>query len=156
MIGFQELLIKLRGPDWIPPARLLVIDPGETTGVAIFNKGQIEVVKQLTGGWAGMVQELNEIFTVLRPTYVVVEDYKVYAHKTKDHTWSSLFTPKLIGAIEALCTLQGIQPVMQMASCKQFVTNDKLRAWNMYVPGQPHARDAIRHSCYFLLFNKDI
>ncbi|MBT9167368.1 MAG: hypothetical protein DDT19_00697 [Syntrophomonadaceae bacterium] len=155
MIEFQELLRKLRGPDWARlPTRLLVIDPGETTGIAIFDRGQIESVKQLTGAGPAMIQELNEFFR-LWPTHVVVEDYKVYAHKTKEHTWSSLFTPKLIGAIEALCTLQGLQPVMQMASCKRFVTNDKLRAWNMYVTG-PHARDAIRHGCYFLLFNKDI
>ncbi len=164
MIGFQELLTKLRGEIWTVPERVLAIDPGETSGIALFENGKLLSVDQIDGTeYDGdfnreMSQQLSltSLFIRACPTHVVVEDYKVYAHKTKEHTWSSLHTPKLIGAISLLCGQRGLQPIMQMASCKQFVTNDKLKAWDMYTTGQQHARDAIRHGCYFLLFNKDI
>ena len=43
----------------------------------------------------------------------------------------------------------------QMAStAKTFATDKKLREWGFWERGMRHARDAIRHGCYFLLFYK--
>jgi hypothetical protein len=35
---------------------------------------------------------------------------------------------------------------------KKFVTDEKLRAWGLFVEGQGHAMDAVRHGCHGLLF----
>jgi hypothetical protein len=39
---------------------------------------------------------------------------------------------------------------------KGFVTDEKLKAWGFYQKGVRHARDSIRHACYFLLFDKSL
>lgn len=42
---------------------------------------------------------------------------------------------------------------MQMAAqAKGFVDDDKLKAWGFWIKGKKHARDAIRHGVYYLLF----
>lgn len=158
MNDFNGLLCKLRGEEWESPSSLLALDPGETTGWALFchgmlvDAGQTNKHKEIDPA----VVELQTLFHITRPVCVVIEDYRVYAHKAKSHSWEALHTPKLIGAIQALCTLAKAEAVLQMASSKQFVTNDKLRTWRMYLRGRPHANDAIRHGCYYLLFNKEV
>jgi len=152
---FYELLIEIYGTDHTVPKTVLALDPGETTGWALFreghlvDKGQIEHRDQ-----GGMSRQIMELVTVHNPTTLVVEDYRVYASKAKTHSWSSLFTPKLLGAIEFICNLQKVQIVLQMASSKQFCTDEKLKQWHYYSKGTPHANDAVRHGCYYLLFHK--
>lgn len=152
MIEFVDLLKKLRPEDWEPPDTLLAVDPGETTGWALFRMGNPtdsgEIPKE------DFADTFLGALMTLEPSIVVVEDYKIYPHKAKAHTWSSLHTVKIIGVIEALCAQNNIPVVKQMASSKQFVTNEKLRAWEFYQKRRSHTNDAIRHGCYYLLFHK--
>lgn len=155
-MNFQTLLQRVRGPEWRPPKRLLALDPGETTGWCVFTGNELT-------GWGQQpclddpAKAITEVFANLRPTHVVCEDYKVYGWKTKQHSWAGLFTPKLIGGIQLLCSQNELWLRMQMANvAKVFCTDDKLRQWGMYQPSQRHARDAIRHACYTLLFNKQL
>jgi hypothetical protein len=88
-----------------------------------------------------------------RPQVVVLEEYRIYPHRLGMHAGSTVPTLKLIGAIEYLCALRGVPVVAQGAgAAKRFVTDARLRAWGFWQPAQPHARDAIRHGCYYLLF----
>lgn len=36
------------------------------------------------------------------------------------------------------------------AQAKSFATDDRLKHWNLWVKGNPHARDSLRHLCLFL------
>jgi hypothetical protein len=93
------------------------------------------------------------MFDTYSPTEVVMEDYKVYPHYAKQHIGSSLLTPRLIGMIETICSQRDIPYHKQMAGePKQFVTDSKLRAWGFYAIGLKHARDALRHGCFYILF----
>jgi hypothetical protein len=136
------------------PARLLSFDPGGTTGIALFHSIQLAEALQLsTDDQAKALKVLTALFARTRPTEVVMEDYRVYASKMEQHVGSSLSTPRLIGLIETLCLQQGIPYHKQPASTsKQFVTDEKLKDWNFYKTGVRHARDAIRHGCYYILF----
>jgi len=156
MITFKNLLRAQRGEEWAPPLMLLAFDPGQTTGWACFCRGELVAVGQTSkiDAVEKALPQLEDVFERIHPTLVIIEDYRVYAHKAKAHSWNSLHTPKLIGAIQALCSLRKIPVVMQMASSKQFVTDEKLKAWNMHNKGMRHALDAIRHGCYYLLFDK--
>lgn len=85
--------------------------------------------------------------------HVVIEDYRVYSWKTKDHAWAGLHTSRLIGATELICYDAGLDLTKQTAQqAKGFCTDDKLQAWGLWQEGQRHARDAIRHALYYLLF----
>ena len=137
----------------------LSIDPGETTGIAFFEfKWDIWHVKQWEEKTPDLTVTTSRFTEVLRdydPDLLVVEDYRVYSWKAKDHTWSDLHTPRVIAAIEVLAAQRGLSPVVkQMAQlAKGFCTDEKLKEWELYVRGKKHARDAVRHACYFILFN---
>lgn len=157
MRPFLEILEKRRGAEWKAPHRLLVLDPGETTGWCLYIDGKLHDQGQASTyalGW----HEIHELFEQTRPTMVLYENYRVYQHKLERHSNSEVYTIRLIGVIEYLCeVVWGIKHYNQMAhQAKGFVTDEKLKAWGYYVTGKRHARDAIRHGCYFLLFNKEL
>ncbi len=134
--------------------RILCLDPGETTGVAVFHDQHLVVVGQIrTKNLKLAGEDFERLLEKHKPHIVVVEDYRVYSWKTKQHEWSALYTPKLIGFIEGFLAMYPLPMVKQMAhQAKYFCTDDRLKEWDFYVKGQPHARDAIRHGCYYLLF----
>lgn len=156
MISFQELLRKRRGDNFVVPARLLVLDPGHTTGWTVFEKGELTASGQINTieKW----ENIDNLFNDVQPTMVLYENYRVYAHKLERHSNSEVFTVRLVGVIEFLCDVMWQIPhYNQMAhQAKGFVTDDKLKAWGYYVKGQRHARDAMRHGLYFLLFAKEL
>lgn len=153
--SFPAWLQKLNKKNLPIPERLICLDPGETTGFAYFVDGELVSWKQLATHniYAG-IDILTEEFDTLKPTMVVYEDYRVYAHKAETHSWNTLHTPRLIGGIQTLCHQRGIPRFCQMAQQpKMFCTDVKLRHWGYYKQGQKHSRDAIRHGTYYLLFN---
>jgi len=141
-----------RGPEgWSPPNRLLAIDPGETAGWAVFDNGTFG--KSGEAGPEHTMVEMYEVIMDFDPDVLVVEAYRIYGWKAKQHAWSELFTPRLIGSIELTAELNDIPMHMQMAqSAKGFCSDQKLRDWGFYTTGKPHIRDAVRHGCYWLLF----
>ncbi len=144
------------------PSLLVALDPGETTGYAVFRKFELIESGQIkTNNMDTVFDVMNEFIASLLerhyktgPAYLVFEDYKVYGWKTKDHAWASLHTPQLLGTIRAVCSIHGIPYTKRMAQLvKQFCTDAKLKEWDFYVKGEQHARDAIRHAAYEILFN---
>lgn len=141
--------------------RVIGIDPGETTGICCFRGGSLIDAQQLDTsdpviGPTEVEQYIRDIISLTDklPLHIVMEDYKVYSWKADDHSWASLHTPRLIGAIEYICGAVLKVPITkQMAQvAKGFCTDEKLKAWNLWVPGKRHARDAIRHAIYYMLF----
>jgi len=152
-------LIKFkRGRDFDLPERLLCLDPGHTTGWAIFARH--ELANSGTSNTVLNNEELNwpaieDLFNASNPTHVVCEDYKMYANKAQQHIGQSVFTLRLIGVIDYLCYLRGIPIYYQMAShAKSFWTNEKLESLKL-VSNNKHARDAVRHGCQLITFNKE-
>lgn len=152
-VDFLTFLCKAKRPT--PPERLLALDPGETTGYAYFHRGQLVESGQLSTQYVKTsIKPLSDFFDAHSTSLVVFEDYRIYSWKTDTHTWASLHTPQLLGVIETLCYLRQIKTFRQMAQQpKQFCTDEKLELWHMYKIGERHARDAIRHGCYYQLFN---
>lgn len=145
--------------------RIISLDPGETTGYAIWDDSKLTEAGQLaTHTVKGSVNKLREWFSTQsfegtfyndKDVLVVMEEYRVYSHKTQDHAQSTLHTARLIGAIECLLTLRGIPYVMQGAGLtKAFCTDEKLKDWDFWIRGERHARDAIRHGAYWLVHGK--
>jgi hypothetical protein len=136
--------------------RIVGIDPGECTGICCFEGPRLLDASQLkTKTPDDGAAQIAEYLVKYQPQAIVIESYRVYAWKTKDHAWNSMHTSQLIGAIKYLCSLKDppilvIEQTAQIA--KGFCTDDKLKAWDLYQKGQRHSRDAIRHAIYYLLF----
>lgn len=159
---FETLLRRYRGDAYEPPKVMLCLDPGFTTGVCVFKEGkldsweQVTTVIKTTKGSKLLWPNLTDIFKRLQPTLIVCEDYRVYQHKLNQHTNSSVDTLRLIGGIDMTADMLGIPIVYQMAmQAKGFCTDEKLKSWGYWQPGMRHSRDAIRHGCYYMMFNKE-
>ena len=156
-LGFNDLFIRLRG-DCKVPQKLLCLDPGKTTGWCTFVDGKLANTGHVENCYDDNnidASTLLNLFEQEKPDFVLYEDYRVYAHKLERHTFNPIFTLRLIGVIETYVQMQGIPSHKQMAvTAKNFVTDEKLKSWGFWQTGMKHARDAIRHGCYFLLFYK--
>lgn len=174
---FDELIDRTIPQNKQFRGRLLCLDPGETLGWSTiicppiasqavvssldgsapevrfsrsFRAGQFSCVPYEKG-----IDNIGALITQEQPDRIVCEDYKVYSWKAASHSWNELYTPKLIGTIQTLGHLLNLPLKFQMAQlAKGFVTDNKLREWNMYgaTKGMKHARDSLRHGLYYLLF----
>jgi len=140
---------------------LLSLDPGHTTGYAVWKCTQDDVQLAEAGHvttWLNgdlIFDKFEDILKTYDPSHVVMETYQVYEWKSQDHSWSQVPTIQIIGCIKTLCKQHNIPYSSQTAQvAKQFCTDAKIEQWGYYKKGFRHARDAIRHGCYFLLFPK--
>jgi hypothetical protein len=138
---------------WIPEYTLC-LDPGHTTGYAVFNNrvlidsGQIATKPDDYASWNSFLIEYKKV------SHIIIEDYKIYSNKTDIHANADLWVPNLIGAAGLFAVQNSIPVTKQMASLvKPFCTDDKLKIWYMFDRGKRHANDAIRHGVYWLIFN---
>jgi hypothetical protein len=156
-IGFNDLFERLRGTKKVP-ARLLCLDPGKTTGWCLFEQGKLTRHGHVENCYNDTnidTTGLLNLFEEIEPDFILYEDYKIYDHKLERHSFNPVFTLRLIGAIETYIQMNKIKSHKQMAvTAKNFCTDDKLKQWGFWQTGMRHARDAIRHGCYFLLFYK--
>lgn len=140
------------------PHRLLALDPGETTGVCQIerigdNTLLVNQFQEHTNIIEWGIDSFDKLISFYTPSIVIIESYRIYSWKTKQHTWQSLHTPRLIGVAECLCRLKRIPLIQQSAQQgKGFVTDERLKEWDFYKPGIPHSMDATRHMLQFLLF----
>jgi len=158
MLPFEEILTKR----WenSPEKRdriILALDPGETTGLAVMSGATLLVADQLSTGIMPVAAvRVADAIDKYNPELIILEDYKVYAWKTECHAWQSLHTSRLIGAIEYIAYRRNTPYRKQMAQTgKSFCSDEKLQTWGFYQAKKPHARDAIRHACHFLLFGPE-
>ena len=154
-MDFKSLCAKVNIAKKVEPfhGTILALDPGETTGWALFeNQNLVKSGQISTWPMKHAVSELSKLL-LEDPTHVVYEQYRVYSWKSDDHKWSNVPTLHIIGCIETLSILRGNSYSDQSAQvAKNFCTDEKLQRWDFYKTGERHARDAIRHGCYYLLF----
>lgn len=138
---------------------VLGLDPGETTGWAHFYDyklvecGQLNT-KTVPYAYASLQPLFQGIVSKAdgTPIEVAIEDYRIYSWKSDDHKWAAVHTVKVVGLCELLCALYQLTHNLRMAqNAKKFVTDEKLKAWGIYVTGQKHARDAIRHAVFHIV-----
>jgi len=152
--SFPAWVAKLDKSGLPLPKVMIALDPGETTGLAVFNEANLVEAKQLaTHSIYSGTDILIEVLDKYKPDMVVFEDYRIYDFKAQSHSWGTLHTPRLIGALQSLCHQRGIKTFYQLAQQpKLFCTDQKLEQWGYYRKGLRHARDAIRHGCYYLIW----
>jgi hypothetical protein len=139
-------------PEWKSPRILLCLDPGDTTGYAIFEAGVLVDGGQIPG----TDQNMERLILLRKPSVIVCEQFVNYPWKQASLAWSTNKTSKLIGVLEFICRKAKIPFHLQTAQlAKGFVTDKLLKEWGYYNVVKRHMNDATRHGCYYLLFHKD-
>jgi hypothetical protein len=145
-----------RNPDY-QDFPILCFDPGHTTGWAFFEERKLVQSGEIdTTSIPNCVENASNLFNQFMPSVVVMEDYRIYRRRQKQHVGSAMLTTRVIGCLETLA----VQQVNEMPEivkqpahvAKGFCTDKKLKEWDMYDTGLKHARDAVRHGCYFIMF----
>lgn len=96
------------------PVTYLAIDPGESCGVSGYDaKHYLQFM---------IVVHYEELGTFLdqfdNVKTCILEDYKVYPGKEKQHIYSDLKTPQVIGLVKDWARRKSLQVILQMASIK--------------------------------------
>lgn len=161
MLAFNDIRIKSQPETKRYVGTLISFDPGHTTGYAVWHvtKEQAHLVE--TGQvmtWTKddlVIEPFQDLVKKYSPTDIVLESYQIYEWKSSDHSWSQIPTVQVIGCIKTICKMNNIPYWSQTAQvAKQFCDDKKLESWGYWKEGMRHARDAIRHGCYFLLFRR--
>ena len=126
----------------------LALDPGESTGYAMFKSdGDVEDFGTLKGRPA--LYEFLEHIVPSTVKVVVIEDYTLYPWKGKEQSWSKLDTVRYIGAIEFWAHKRLTQVVFQPPNIKSIAY-----MWaGIKVPknhDHSHQTDAYVHGVYYL------
>ena len=158
----NALLARVRSS----PDIVLAVDPGETTGWALLDRGVLKRCGQITpieSHQPNLAAATSLLRSVLREQrlmgdpvpIVVMEKFFLYPHKRKQQTGSTFPTVEVIGVLRLTAQQLGLRVIEQSASmAKTLVTDDRLKSLKFWVPGKKHARDAIRHALYYVLTKK--
>lgn len=150
------LLDRIRSLDEI----VIAIDPGETIGWAVLAKGTIirwGQIKPVAHKRPDLQRAslLVKLASRYNSPVLVMERFNLYAHKRKSQTNSSFPTVEVIGVIKHEAQKLKLPVREQSASqAKGLVPDKRLRELDFWLPGQRHARDAIRHALYYALTKK--
>jgi hypothetical protein len=156
---------------WVDPAELpeddeeevsyqvLSFDPGGTTGWALFAvhpdamAGDPEIpifpnilwwtAGQFTGLQPDQIDECVGLVEAYPSARLVTEDFKV-------RQLNALLDPAEINAVLRWAVRPRYFVKQNSALAMGAVTDDRLKSWGFWLPGQEHARDAIRHNITFL------
>ncbi len=130
---------------------VVALDPGATTGVC--------VVRNKLRPWSFEVAQLGPqdhhlalvtLMRLLKPEVIICESFENRSQES-----AILASREYIGIVKMYLQMSRSRGVWQSASTgKKFWNDEKLRRYGLWVPGQKHSRDAIRHYCYFRTFSE--
>ena len=136
---------------------LLSFDPGGTTGWARFYYDattplQLVDYGQISGGNTGFALWSKTFLAEDRVDEIVFEDFI-----DDGRTEFPDVTPLLIkGSIESLWTLEGIPTAIQRNVMKAHAPDEMLKEHGLWLRGEPHATDAVRHALALLKVRRHI
>lgn len=125
---------------------ILAVDPGGTTGVAMFRGHNREPhFEEVHDGHHGFVRWMADQWDEFEQ--IICESF-IPRPGARSMQYDALF---IIGWLDGEALLRGVPFKLQSpAQAKSFATNDKLKAAGLYPVGKGHAQDAARHLLTYL------
>lgn len=142
--------------------RWLTVDPGETTGWAVWEDDRLVEAGQ-TPLWEFLDRLFNSCLATFRdlpgevePNFghldrIVCEDWALYPWAAKALSWDKCRTARGIGAIELICRQGHPELILQPAKIKEAAVAGG--AEDLFLSPRHenrHANDAIMHGVYYL------
>lgn len=137
--------------------RIVFVDPGTVTGIFWTNCeegiGWEEWLEVVRGGvergewFQGSSSEVERLVKDLDPAVVVCEDFQLRGDRLRGR--EALDPVRVAESLRSWLRAhlwRGRWEWQQASDAKAVVTDKRLRRWGLWIPGNPHARDAIRHA----------
>ncbi len=131
---------------------VLSLDPGDTTGWAVFNTETNKLIKY--GATKFTPLALFDLLNLYEPEQIVYERFSLYAHKAESQINSEFYTVQLIGVIKLYCELMHITPIVQSAAVGKSIWSDQMLKKFNYHSDSKHSRDATRHVLTYLKIHR--
>ena len=130
--------------------RVLAVDPGGVTGLAVYLQGDFKSYER--SDYAEAVDSMTDVLKYYEVGVAVCEGFVIRGNTHKLDSGAFSHTTDLIGACRLLCWQNGVTFVRQTpAQAKSFATDDKLRRLEWYNRTEGgHANDAARHLLTYL------
>lgn len=131
--------------------RMLALDPGGTTGVAIFDYEQdSQPVMVMNDQIPGSLEGFIEWYLDRKPKYqwdhIVCEDFTLRLNVK----FPDLSPVYIIGALNGIEWYSVHTLTMQQPTMKPLCDDDRLKKMGLHTPGFGHANDAVRHAIIYL------
>ena len=140
--------------------RAIALDPGITTGIVTIGLSTtgfpgLEIYQEVDSCY-----ELYQLLEHLRPNQIICEDFEYRSWEKSVELFSvqligvaNLYTQRIADCISPPYATPPVELVLQKAATgKAFYTDQKIKDLDLWVPGQPHGMDALRHMLYWLTF----
>lgn len=106
------------------PKMILGIDPGDRTGWAVLEKHGGKVLDRGITRADDMPAVLTKIVNTYNITYIIYEEFILYANRAQQQTGSRFFASQVIGMIKYVSWLQGgipliAQPANYLKNCER-------------------------------------
>lgn len=128
---------------------LAAFDPGESTGWVVLDKEGNVLATGIARGREKLYEVLEKIGEP--PEVVVIEEFTLFQHKSKQQSGSKMETTRVIGVIEAWARKSKV--VFQRPNIKPIA-----EMWTGHKPSSNHKNshhiDALNHGMYYLYNNK--
>lgn len=141
--------------------RIVAIDPGVTTGIAIHEVLEDTVNsewKMLELGPDKHHRDLWNLLTTVQPHVIVCErfEYRIIRNKATDMPGIRLESREYIGVCELYNQVYGTPLIMQPPSCKgdkALISPNKLKGLGLYraPSGRQHMNDACAHGLHYVV-----
>ena len=137
---------------------VLGVDPGKTTGWAVIDiENGVPLKTEQTTGNEATSDFLYQLLHEFPPTAyefvtVIMEDYRIFGHKAKQHIGSNVPAAQVIGIVEHQARQWGVPIVKQPANILPMAQ----RLTGVKMPGthaKSHWVSAYLHACYWLIKN---
>lgn len=139
--------------------KLLALDPGGTTGFAVYKLiggvGRSYFEKEKIGirDTKENRDELVELLLTTNPDILVCENFRLYPWKSNAQAWSQLIESRIIGMCELYAKMNDISLVMQTTDNRDI--GYKWGAITRVPKSNPanHAYDAEAHAAFYIIKN---
>ena len=137
---------------------VLGVDPGNTTGWALIQVSTgVPLIRKQTAGNKESSDFLRLLAGIIKNDdyylyAIIMEDYRIFSHKAKQHIGSDVPAAQIIGMVEHQASLMDVQVIKQPAN--KLPIAQKLVGVKM--PGdhsKSHWVSAYLHACYWLIAN---
>lgn len=144
--------------------QVIALDPGGTTGWSIFQvhpdamEGDPEIpvmsniewwtAGEFTGQQDDQIDQILEIIRSWPDARLVTEDFQL-------RQLNAVLDPVEINAILRWAVRPRYFVKQHGSLAMSTVTDERQKAWGFWIPGKPHARDAIKHNITFLKRRKE-
>jgi hypothetical protein len=130
----------------------IALDPGETTGICIVRSSDEPWVFEYAqlGPYEHHLA-LYGLLVHLKPANIICESFE-----NRGQDAAILASREYIGIVKMHLQRSEATGVWQSASTgKKFWDDGKLKQHGLWIPGRKHARDAVRHYCYWRTFKEN-